>query len=142
MSAILLSIGELSNRSGVTVSAIRYYERIGLLSPAGRVSGRRRYTADSITSLLLIRLGQTAGFTLAELRILRMSDGGGPGDTQWEAVFRQKLRTNATDLERLQRAQRLLRTALACGCSDLATCPDLQGVGRSRPKRGSRSGNA
>ena len=56
------------------MSAIRYYE-VDL--PVTR-RPRRRTTADSITSLLLIRLGQTAGFTLAELR-MRMSDGGGPG---------------------------------------------------------------
>lgn len=136
MTETLLSIGELSDRSGVAVSAIRYYDRIGLLSPAGRVGGRRRYTTDAITSLSLIRLGQAAGFTLAELRLLRMSDGRGPGDKQWEVALRQKLRSNATDLERLQRAQRLLSAAVACGCLNLATCPDLQGRGRSRSKGG------
>lgn len=117
-----MSIGELSVRSGVAVSAIRYYERIGLLSPPGRVSGRRRYTTDALESLSLIRLGQAVGFTLAELRTLRMSDGGGPGDQQWADLFGQKLTANAAVLERLQRAQRLLSAAVACGCSDLATC--------------------
>lgn len=123
-----VSIGELSARSGVAVSAIRYYERIGLLSPAGRVSGRRRYTTDALTSLSLIRLGQAAGFTLAELRALRMSDGGGPGDPQWATLLGRKLTANAAVLKRLQRAQRLLRAALACGCPDLTTCArtDLQ----------------
>ncbi len=117
-----MSIGELSARSGVAVSAIRYYERIGLLSPPGRVSGRRRYTTDALPSLSLIRLGQAAGFTLAELRTLRMSDGGGPGHKQWAALLGRKLTANAAVLERLQRAQSLLSAALACGCSDLASC--------------------
>jgi MerR family redox-sensitive transcriptional activator SoxR len=117
-----ISIGELSARSGVAVSAIRYYERIGLLSPVARVSGRRRYTTDAVASLSLIRLGQAAGFTLAELRALRMSGGEGPGDPGWAAVLGRKLDANSAAMERLRHAQRLLTAALGCGCSDLAAC--------------------
>lgn len=122
-----MSIGELSARSGVAVSAIRYYERIGLLTPFGRVSGRRRYAGDAVASLSLIRLGQSAGFTLAELRTLRMSDGEGPGDPQWAALLGRRLEATAAEMERLQRAQRLLSAALSCGCSDLAACSQRNG---------------
>lgn len=117
-----MSIGELSARSGVAASAIRYYERIGLLTPFGRVSGRRRYAGEAVASLSLIRLGQSAGFTLAELRSLRMSDGEGPGHPQWAALLGRRLEATAAEMERLQNVRRLLAAALSCGCSDLAAC--------------------
>src|SRR5215207_7215931 len=63
----LLPIGELAHRTGVATSALRYYERIGLLSPAARAGQRRQYTASSAERVALIRLDQDAGFTLEEI---------------------------------------------------------------------------
>jgi MerR family transcriptional regulator, redox-sensitive transcriptional activator SoxR len=117
-----LSIGQLSDRSGVAVSAIRYYERIGLLPIPGRVGGRRRYSTETLQSLALIRLGQKAGFTLAELRELRMSAGDGPGHPHWAGLLGRKIESTAAEIERLQRVQGLLTGALACGCADIMTC--------------------
>lgn len=117
-----LSIGELAGRSGVAVSAIRYYERIGLLPIPDRVGGRRRYTMDMLESLALIRLGQKAGFTLAELRELRASAGQGPGHPDWTGLFARKLEATTTEIERLQLAKGLLADALACGCDDITSC--------------------
>lgn len=117
-----LSIGQLADRSGVAVSAIRYYERIGLLPIPGRVGGRRRYPTETVESLALIRLGQEVGFTLAELRELRMSAGHGPGHPHWAGLLARKLESTAAEIERLQLARGLLAGALACGCADITAC--------------------
>ena len=65
-----LTIGDLAHRAGLATSAIRYYERVGLLPPAARVSGQRRYGEDDVARLAFIGAAQHAGFTLAEIREL------------------------------------------------------------------------
>ena len=68
----LIAIGELARRTGLASSALRYYERVGLLSPAGRAGGRRHYGALSAERVALIQLYQDAGFTLQEIRALEV----------------------------------------------------------------------
>src|ERR687889_574877 len=65
-----LTIGELAQRAGLATSAIRYYERVGMLPPAERVSGQRRYGEDAVARLAFIAAAQNAGFTLREIREL------------------------------------------------------------------------
>jgi len=61
-----LTIGELARRTGVTTSALRYYDELGLVRPSGRISGHRRYALDAVGAVGVVRLLQEAGFTLAE----------------------------------------------------------------------------
>jgi len=72
-----VAIGEFARRTGTATSALRYYERIGLLPPAERAGGRRHYRASSADRLALIRLYQDAGFTLAEIRQLLAASSRG-----------------------------------------------------------------
>ena len=65
-----LSIGAVAALSGRRSSSIRYYEQIGLLPPAARVSGRRVYGPDTVRTLAVIETGQRAGLTLDEIRTL------------------------------------------------------------------------
>ena len=65
-----LSIGELAARSGVSVSALRYYERIGLLPPAERERGRRRFPAATVGRLQIVAVAKRAGFSLREVSAL------------------------------------------------------------------------
>src|SRR5258708_300711 len=67
-SRAFLGIGELGRRTGLAPSALRFYERAGLLVPDGRANGRRYYSSASVERIALIRLCQDAGFTLAEVR--------------------------------------------------------------------------
>jgi MerR family redox-sensitive transcriptional activator SoxR len=59
-----LAIGELARRAGTAPSALRYYERIGLLPPAERAGGKRHYPPSSAERLAFVRVYQDAGFTL------------------------------------------------------------------------------
>jgi DNA-binding transcriptional MerR regulator len=65
--ATLLSIGELSERTGVPTSALRYYDELGLVRPAARASGRRRYTESAVRDVGAILFFREIGFTLAEI---------------------------------------------------------------------------
>jgi DNA-binding transcriptional MerR regulator len=65
-----MTIGVVAALAGKRPSSIRYYEQIGLLPPAARVSGRRAYGPDAVRTLAVIETGQRAGLTLDEIRAL------------------------------------------------------------------------
>ena len=114
-------IGELARRTGVATSALRYYERIGLLSPAERAGGRRHYAASSAERVALIRLYQDAGFTLAEIGgLLAARIQGRRG---WGHLAERKIAELDARIADAQRAKKLITHALECPHCDLLTCP-------------------
>ena len=65
-----LAIGEIAQKAGIAASAIRYYEQIGLLPPAKRISGKRRYDLSILQKIRLIQLAKDAGLTIEEIQTL------------------------------------------------------------------------
>jgi DNA-binding transcriptional MerR regulator len=114
-------IGELARRTGVATSALRYYERIGLLSPAERARGRRHYTESSAERVAVIRLCQNAGFTLAEIG--RLLAAGSWGRRGWGNLADRKIAELDARIADAQRAKELIEHALACPHRDLLSCP-------------------
>ncbi|HEX2038959.1 MAG TPA: MerR family transcriptional regulator [Acidimicrobiales bacterium] len=112
----MLSIGELAARSGVAVSAIRYYEELGLLPPAERVSGRRQFDEAAVERLRAIGAAQEAGFQLAEIAML--FDGARRHD-----LVQEKLAEVRARIRRLEKVAAALERAAQCGCSSLDHCP-------------------
>ena len=132
MTEATLSIGEVAGRAGVNVSAIRYYERNGLLPEPERESGQRRYTAATIRRLGTIDVAKRAGFSLAEVRALLESvDVGSPAYEQLRALAERKLPDVEALIERAQEMRGWLTVATACGCETLEACalfePGLEG---------------
>src|SRR5687768_10792086 len=85
-------IGKLAQKVGIAPSAIRYYERIGLLPAAERLNGKRLYDSDSLQRVNLIRLAQRAGFTIAEIQsLLHDFPKDTPPSDRWQLLSRQKL---------------------------------------------------
>jgi DNA-binding transcriptional MerR regulator len=117
----LVPIGELARRTGVAASALRYYERVGLLSPAGRVGGRRHYPSSSAERVALIRLCQDAGFTLAEIG--RLFDGW---SRAWGHLAERKIAELDARIADAQRAKELITHALECPHRDLFACPNFR----------------
>lgn len=123
MSEATLSIGEVADRAGIAVSAIRFYERNGLLPEAERVSGQRRFTDETVQRLGIIDVAKQAGFSLDEVRVLLTSiDEGAPAHEQLQALAARKLPEVETLIERAQRMRDWLTTASACGCKSLDSC--------------------
>ncbi len=118
-----MSIGEVARRAGIEASTLRYYERIGLLPAAKRVSGQRRYTMDALKQLSIIQVAKEAGFTLAEVKTL--VDGFSeeePPSARWQALARQKLPEVEALIERAQAMKRVLEQGLDCDCLSLDEC--------------------
>jgi len=120
----LVPIGELARRTGVATSALRYYERLGLLSPAERVGQRRHYPPSSAERVALIRLYQDVGFTLAEIG--RLLAARSRGRRAWDRLAERKIAELDARIADTQQAKNLIEHALDCPHRDLLTCPNFR----------------
>jgi DNA-binding transcriptional MerR regulator len=132
-----LPIGELARRVGTAPSALRYYERIGLLPPAERAGGKRHYPPSSAERLALVRLYQDAGFTLKEIRQLLAA--GSRRRASWTPLAERKIAELDARIAEAQRAKNLLKHALGCPHRDLLTCPNFRAALQARLEAGSRA---
>ncbi len=115
----LLSITQVGEATGLHSSALRYYEKAGLVRPAERVGGRRHYARSVLQRLAVIALLQEAGFTIAEIADLI----GRKGRRQrWRTLAEAKLDEIEAHLRRVEAARELLRAAVECECSELESC--------------------
>lgn len=118
-----LAIGEVARRAGIRTSALRYYERIGLLPAPKRVSGQRRYDARTVQLLKVIQLAQGAGFTVAEIQtLLHGFTPETPPAARWQPLARKKLEELDALIVRAQQMKQVLATGLNCGCLRLEDC--------------------
>lgn len=128
-----MKIGELALRAGVRTSAVRYYERIGLLPRPSRVSGRREYAPEVLGRLQVIALGQQAGLTLDEIALLleEMRPGRSLSQT-WKAMAHRKLDEIDRLLAQIMAMRQILTEGLRCGCLSLSDCSLIARVGAER----------
>ena len=118
-----LTIGQVAQRAGLNVSAIRYYEAEGLLPEAPRVGGQRRYTEATLGRLDVIDVAKRAGFSLDEIRLLlTAADAGEPAHTELQELAERKLPEVEELIDRAQAVRRWLVTATGCGCKTLDVC--------------------
>ena len=119
-----LSVGEVASRSGVSVSALHFYERKGLIAARRSAGNQRRYDRDILRRLGLIQVAQELGIPLAEVRkvLARLPDERTPSRRDWEAISRDW----AADLDRrigvLQRLRDRLTGCIGCGCLSMRRC--------------------
>src|SRR5882762_4082746 len=131
-----MKIGELADRAGLNASALRYYEKMGLLAPPHRTGGQRRYPSDALDRVLLIRFAGEMGFTLDEIKLFL--DGlrdNAPVGPRWKKLATRKLREVDQNLVRSLRLKSLLQGLLQCHCPSLQFCvnrlslsPKLRGL--------------
>jgi MerR family transcriptional regulator, redox-sensitive transcriptional activator SoxR len=132
MAEATLSIGEVAEMAGTSISAIRFYEREELLPQAERVSGQRRFTEETVQRLGIIDVAKQAGFSLEEIGVLLASiDQGAPAHEELQALAARKLPEVDALIERAQAMRDWLRTASECGCDSLEECALF--VGEPKP---------
>src|ERR1700719_1797556 len=116
-----LTISEVARQVGLQASAIRYYERIGLLPRAPRMSGQRRYDTTALYRLAIIQWARQLGFTLDEIRqlffgfrnVTRASE-------RWQALSRKKLAELDGLMDGIRTMRRLLKNMMQnCRCDTL-----------------------
>ena len=120
-----LTIGEVARRVELNPSAIRYYERIGLMPPATRVSGQRRYGVDTVQRLGLLKAAKRLGFTLEETQLLLAAEAEGEAADQMRVLAEQKLGEVDALIERLMEVRRVLLRASQCRADHLCDCKVL-----------------
>ncbi len=113
----LITIGELARRAGVATSAIRYYERRGLLVADARVSGQRRYSTASLRLLIFIGMLQDAGLSLDDIEGIL----GAASNADWKPIAWARLEALDAEIEQLVRARAYLEGALMCRYDHPAT---------------------
>ncbi len=115
-----MTIGEISRRTGIATSAIRYYERSGLLPKPPRHSGRRVYAPDILAKLAVVSFAKATGFRLREIRAL--FDSGRPYSKRLREQASAKMVEMDQRIAQAQAMKTLLRMALRCKCVDLDHC--------------------
>jgi MerR family redox-sensitive transcriptional activator SoxR len=119
-----LTISQVARQVGLQPSAIRYYERIGILPPAQRISGQRRYDTTVLYRLAVIQWARQVGFTLEEIRqlffgfrnVTRASE-------RWQKLSRRKLVELDVLMDGIKTVRRLLEKMMQnCRCDTLEQC--------------------
>lgn len=112
-----LTIGQLAEATGVSISAIRYYEQRNLVSPIGRDGGQRRFATDAVDRLQFVTRAKQAGFTLEQIGVL-LDDSTG----ETRSVLASRLHEMKQTRADLDVAISFVEAASKCGCANLAQC--------------------
>ena len=116
-----MRIGDVATRAGVRVSLIRYYEEIGLLPEAPRVSGQRRYDESVLRRLAVIDVAQRAGLSLHEIGDL-VQHGNDPMSERLRELAARRIPEIDALIERAQRVRAWLENASSCTCERIDDC--------------------
>ncbi len=119
----MLDIAEVAARSGLAASALRFYERRGLIASGERNGLRRTYEPQVLDRLALIGCAKAAGFTLAQIaRFLTAT----PSDTELRSRMADKARDLDNEIARLTRMRDSLTHAVTCTHTPLVECPEFK----------------
>lgn len=120
----LLTIGELAARTGLSVSAIRFYEDKGLVEPWRTGGNQRRFLRSDIRRLSFIMIAQKLGLSLSEIEeaMKRLPQGRTPNAADWKRIsgtIRQRIDAQIAQLEKVRED---LDGCIGCGCLSLKKC--------------------
>jgi len=124
-----MPIGAVAEEAGVSTSALRYYESVGLLPAPKRINGRRLYDRSIFSYLATIRLAQDSGFTVSEMKQLLetcaapSSNGkNDKGSQGWKSIAQAKVEELERTVARAEAMKALLQQWLDCQCVSLSDC--------------------
>jgi MerR family transcriptional regulator, redox-sensitive transcriptional activator SoxR len=119
-----LTIGEVSARSGVATSALRYYEDQGLIHSERTTGNQRRYRRATLRRVAFIRSAQRVGLSLEEIAeaLGTLPEGRTPTKADWSRLSRSWRPRIDAQIERLERLRAKLDGCIGCGCLSLRTC--------------------
>src|SRR5882724_2850685 len=120
----LLSIGQLAHRTGMSVSAIRFYEARGLVRAVRTGGNQRRFMRSDIRRLSFALIAQKLGLSLAEIEreLATLPLGRAPTRQDWQAISKRIRGVLHARIEMLERTRDLLDGCIGCGCLSLERC--------------------
>ncbi len=120
----LLTMGEVTRRSGFAASAIRYYEAEGLLTAHRSASGQRLFERNVLRRLGFIRAASNVGLSIEEVRteLGRLPDNRTPTKADWHRISKHWGRRLDEQIAALERLKRGLDSCIGCGCLSLRSC--------------------
>lgn len=137
----LLTIGDLARRTGLSVSAIRFYEERGLVQSLRTAGNQRRFLRGEIRRLSFILIAQKLGLSLGEIEqaLAGLPQGRNPTARDWARISREIRQTIDAQIAQLEKVRADLDGCIGCGCLSLKKCRlynagDVWGKGRSGPR--------
>lgn len=120
----MLTIGEVAERAAVAPSALRFYERQGLISARRSEGGQRRYQREVLRRIAFVRAAQRVGLTLDEIRsaLATLPEKRTPTAADWERLSRSWRPLLDARIAELERVRDKLDTCIGCGCLSLRVC--------------------
>lgn len=118
------SIGKLADRTGLSVSAIRFYEARGLVTPERNAGGQRRFASSDIRRLSFIMITQQLDFSLTEIKDMLegLPDARTPTQADWAKISKRLQARVDERIERLEQMRTNLTGCIGCGCLSLKRC--------------------
>lgn len=120
-----LDIAEVAEQAGLTPSALRFYEKRGLIEPNGRNGLRRTYHPDVLARLALVTCARSAGFTIAQIAGFLTAT---PQDAELRTHLAARAERLDKDIARLTRMRDALRHTATCTHQPLVDCPEFQHI--------------
>jgi MerR family transcriptional regulator, redox-sensitive transcriptional activator SoxR len=120
-----LTVGEVAERSGVAISAVRFYEAEGLIQSTRNAGNQRRFARETLRRVAVIKVAQRLGIPLASIReaLKSLPEGRTPNAADWNRLS-ARWRAELDDrIDKLQQLRNQLSTCIGCGCLSLQDCP-------------------
>jgi MerR family transcriptional regulator, redox-sensitive transcriptional activator SoxR len=120
----IITIGELATRTGLSVSAIRFYEARGLIEPFRSSGNQRRFLRSDIRRLSFIRIAQQLGLSIEGIaaELAKLPHGRTPTATDWKAISAAMKKMLDAQIAMLTRTRDILDGCIGCGCLSLKRC--------------------
>lgn len=120
----VISIGDLAARTGLSVSAIRFYEAKQLIEPYRSAGGQRRFLRSDIRRLSFIRIAQGLGLSIGEIRaeLEKLPHGRTPNATDWTKISKAMRKKLDARIAMLEKIRDRLDGCIGCGCLSLRKC--------------------
>lgn len=120
-----LSVGQIAKRSGIPVSTLHFYESKGLIKSERNAGNQRRYPRHILRQLAVIRVAQSLGASLAEIRdnLSTLPHDGPPSAADWKRLSSKWHEDLDRRIERMTALRDKLNTCIGCGCLSIKDCP-------------------
>lgn len=119
------NIGEVAQRTGLAASAIRYYERMGIVPKPYRLNGRRLYDDKWMNALGFTMLVLDAGFSIREVQKIMLAQKNDAPSQFLNKLADQKIKRLDAEIQQIEQTKTLLKMVSSCGCDSIEQCGEL-----------------